>query len=377
MTPTRLALTLLFAASPLLADVGIDRGGNFGNLESREEPSHPEQARPTVEMSAEEVTLVLTPVDLRVEAVFHMKNTGKEDARLKLYFPGGSSRDVLQDFCVSRDAKRFDVTLRDALSGSPRRKPGEAEWNACWNAAYPAGKTVTETVRYRTEHKVVAPGYFLHTGADWDGAIGRAQITLRLEGMDDLPSEAVSPKGFTRKGNTFTWDLRNLEPTAADDIRIAFDAKQEILKTVGTLEEKLKKAGEDTALLTDLLWATRDAVALGAAEPKDSVRAGERLLAKAGEPLTEDALIQLGSLLHQAIRAKSSDIPFLTRLVDLLASWQEGRLKTRAGASALAHGWTSPGEEDRARLQADLKTSRELLERKKGEEKANGAGGDN
>ena len=71
---------LLCAALPLGADI-------------RPEPMpHPglqatQGGQDRVEMTSEEVSLTLTPEGLKVEAVFHMRNSGKEDVHLQVGFP--------------------------------------------------------------------------------------------------------------------------------------------------------------------------------------------------------------------------------------------------------------------------------------------------
>ncbi|GEM_PF-4575723 len=354
MPPIRLALPLLLlAALPALADMAPEpvpaaepapRGGNQG-----------------VEMVAEEVTLLMTSKGLQVEAVFHMRNPGKEDVRLQVGFPAKSRPYAdLEDFTVSREGKAFETTLTQEDAQEPWR---------LWEAVYPAGKTVTETVRYRTDWDF-QPGYILHTGAGWAGRIGKAVVVLKVEEkmIDDLT--ALRPLGFVRDGGTFTWIFTDLEPTEADDIRIRLARKGRTLEVSRkSLEEEIGKSGEDPALLTSLAWQTLDAVNLGSAEPSEFSDVADRLLKAAmdqGRPkpgaLGQDGIFHLAALLHERVRAPRDAWTLLPDLEALLSAWQDGNLKIHTSLSPDAHSWKGLNDADLAKLKADLKAARNLLE---------------
>lgn len=181
-----------------------------------------------VRMAAEEVTLTLSPGRLDVEAVFHMHNPTDADIAMEVGFPQGSHDAPLRGFTADRYGVPFDVSIVDRNIDLPREQrdaQGEDFW-IVWDAVYPAGKTVTETVRYRMDVTDSA-GYILHTGAGWAGTIGRAQVTLHLaEGMtlaqieEALPLEGMLEGLLPADGTEIRWVFEDLEPTEAHDIRI-------------------------------------------------------------------------------------------------------------------------------------------------------------
>ncbi len=198
-----------------------------------------------IEMAAEEVSLKLSPSRLQVEAVFHMRNPTSSEIRMKVGFPAGRDRDDLQEFAVTRDGKAADLGIVDR--GPAGREAHD--YGITWDAVYPAGKTVTEVVRYRME---VSPnsiptlaGYILHTGAPWAGKIGKAVVTLTLaEGLSVDHLSGLQPAGSSRTDRGAVWTFRDLEPTEQDDIQVSFhfdtdalaDASDRLAKTPGDPE---------------------------------------------------------------------------------------------------------------------------------------------
>ncbi len=82
--------------------------------------------------------------------------------------------------------------------------------------------------------------YWLHTGAGWAGSIGKAVVVYRLAddfkgwGVDVTSSYAAASEGWpwitspetydNPDDRTFLWEFRDLEPTEADDVCLAFAA---------------------------------------------------------------------------------------------------------------------------------------------------------
>lgn len=395
-TPALLLLAALLAI-PVMADIAPEPLPASG--------LQPPGRQEDVEMAAEEVALVLTPGDLKVEATFHMRNAGKADVRIQVGFPMGAYQDSLKDFSASRDGKPFDLSVVDRNAGAPeatdaprggrhRRRP---DWWVVWDAVYPAGKTVTETVRYRTENKRIPPGYILNTGAGWAGKIGKAVVTLTLaDGLTPGHLRKLEPAGFSlakkEDGPFAVWSFQDLEPTLKNDIHIDYNLKQ-------TLEEECRDLSADGRVLR-LGWA-RSLGTVDASEYWASVKALLDSLIPKGLPKDEPLTLQYRNatcemlegnslffnLLHEAAAdpAQAGVLQALPGLRELALAWQEGRIRVdyRAWKRTRRNVFKSPDPDEEAlrlpsgvdpkRLQEDLQAAKAILEgleQKKGEEDA-------
>ncbi len=324
------------------------------------------QGQSRVEMAAEEVTLTLSPDRLQVEAVFHMRNPSDTDVTLQVGFPIGYYQDALRDFVVSRDGKRPDMAVvdrrtRETVPGLPHK--AVHDYWVVWDAIYPAGQTVTETVRYWTPADWWA-GYILHTGAGWAGKIGKAEVTLRLDGgLTPGHLRNFRPKGFRLSagaegappGSFATWTFEDLEPTGKDDIGIGFDPKH-------TLAEMLRDpCYSNHSALQGLLL---NAKPLGIVSAADYWREAARtldLMHTSRECLKDDGWLCF-ELLHQAVseRADPEAADLLPRLRDLARAWSEGRFQVDRKPLPLPRGT------DRARLKADLEAADRILSGRQG-----------
>jgi hypothetical protein len=229
---TALALTLVLTAlAPAWADVApnpLTTGGT--NLA----PQDPTKAVP-VTMSWEEVDLYPSAEKNRVEAVFLLKNTGKEDIELTVGFPS-YFKVALEDFTAEIDGTKQVAEVRK--TGGEGRKKIFTYW-LCWPMKFAPGEEHKIKVIYwcKVEHSydylmrkvpddlkskllVHSSGYILRTGAGWQGNIGKA--TIRLHYGDDVKKPnilQINPeKGWTYddKTNVDTLVLSDFKPESGE-----------------------------------------------------------------------------------------------------------------------------------------------------------------
>ena len=232
-----IAPALLLARGRVCADIGPNpiQRGQTPAAQGAEEPVG-------VRMLAEDVQLVLTgkdeartSVELIVTATFEMQNPGAS-LEMETGFPAGD-RGTLEDFFVTVDGEAVEVVLlrrdepaTDDDEESPASDPERApeDWWYVWTAPYPGGTTSTHVVTYRLpvqrNSSLGHTGYVLHTGAPWDGTIGKARITLRTAGtlrLDHLYDVRPHPGG-RRTDSSIVWEFEDLEPTTEHDIHIGW-----------------------------------------------------------------------------------------------------------------------------------------------------------
>jgi hypothetical protein len=248
-------LTLCAAAllaAPLMADIGPKPRTTAPGLEF-----HPGDLKDVnVEMTSEEVNLVITRKDeqdtLYVTATFHMTNLGDE-AAFEVGFPVGTHENM-KSFKVTTDGVAHDITKIDR---NPPKAQGRDERDSIemhphqywyvWDAKYAAKAKVTHVVTYTVDiwhwSDNRYTGYILHSGAGWKNAIGKAVVTLSAgEGMTLDHLRDIGPKrNLAFKDNTYTWTFENLEPTAADNITISYNARISFTDEVAQLRSERDK----------------------------------------------------------------------------------------------------------------------------------------
>lgn len=145
----------------------------------------------------------------------------------------------LRDYSVTADGRPVKAAFELEPFAAGRVKPfegsealvGIAGWMVS-EVTYPVGAPLTLEIRYcaaytgsdtwasddsRTGSRWFV--YRLSTGAVWAGPIARGTITVRADGI--APEEiAIDGGGLNRVGDGWVRELRNLEPTLADDLRI-------------------------------------------------------------------------------------------------------------------------------------------------------------
>ena len=74
--------------------------------------------------------------------------------------------------------------------------------------------------------------YLLSTASIWKGKIKKGFVVINAVGVDPNKIVFKNESRFIRKGNTFTWNFTNLEPSKEDDIEI--NMKNGFMKDLGT-----------------------------------------------------------------------------------------------------------------------------------------------
>lgn len=195
-----------------------------------------------VEMSAEDVKLTLKATgeerheQLIVDVDFDMTNLG-EEATFEEGFPIGPVNNMTE-FRVTIDGKPADFELVDVNEGKsvkdrrPHGRDEYADYWYVWTAKFPAKAKSRHQVHYVVDlhHRmweIVNTSYILHTGAPWKNAIGRATVTLRLDGIPAANVWALAPvECLKREKDVWTWTHEGLEPTEDSDIRIRYSCAE-------------------------------------------------------------------------------------------------------------------------------------------------------
>ncbi|MEJ1240287.1 hypothetical protein WBG78_19250 [Chryseolinea sp. T2] len=121
----------------------------------------------------------------------------------------------------------LDFKLYDELDSL--LKNGNYAWYV-WPVKFNKAESKTITVNYTVEAGSTYGGhsrfvkYLLSTGAGWYDNIGRADIIVKLHGIEVSTVEAISPANhqFDKVNKTISWTFSNLEPTINDDIDIQY-----------------------------------------------------------------------------------------------------------------------------------------------------------
>jgi hypothetical protein len=245
------AITLLAGpVAPVLADDGsvFMAGGAV----------HP-MANSDIRMESETVQAVCFGGFAEYRAEFHFVNSGgPQVVQLGFPFTGYSKQFENQPSLVAFRAWQDDVQLPVTVGlGDDPAWPGSEITYYLHQATFPRGETVI-TVSYLADMSSAAsprfsddapaalgaPGfaasfdYWLHSGAGWSGAIGKAVIRFNL--ADTFTGWAVDVKQadtagyevvpFTTKpesyvaldDRTYQWVFEDLEPSTKDDVVLAF-----------------------------------------------------------------------------------------------------------------------------------------------------------
>jgi hypothetical protein len=206
-----LALSLF---TPVLADIAPPR--QFGQSLSPGEAT-------MVAMTAEAVTVTLTPKEAFVSAVFDLSNTG-DDEQLVVGFPeaapGGRPTVRLLDFRASVDGKevRHTAHLPGTEAGGDEALRGWITWPMEFPAGCQRKVEVSYRVPYQTRYVPTLLGdrdftYVLVTGAAWRGSIGKALIEVQCtKGLTPDHLGDIKLEGFERTATGLRWKLTDLEP---------------------------------------------------------------------------------------------------------------------------------------------------------------------
>jgi hypothetical protein len=181
----------------------------------------------TIRMVSEDVRIKLPEGTVRATFVF--RNEGPATS-VKMGFPESGNNASTSSKTRTRfgyfrsyvDGQRFKVKREGNLA-----RDMEGDYHTWWTKSLRFGKHQTRVVV--NEYQGGFGGdtsndayfnYVLSTGASWKGKIGRARITVDVAGLGRVSGLTGGPEGYTRRNHKFSWDLRNLEPSADDDVYV-------------------------------------------------------------------------------------------------------------------------------------------------------------
>lgn len=215
-----------------------------------------------VEMVSEELTIHFGPEAAEVEVVYRLKNSGRK-RKVEIGFPcttlkpdpkpgeedySGITPLELAGYTIAKGGEALKVRVKSEkipapVPGSTSGEESDAldvsgsgAWVRKWYVSdIPFDKNETAEVRVRFRQGYAEFGryvsddghvsastlsYTLSSAAIWKGPIKSGNVTLIVDSL--YPDEfTIEPRDrFKREGNVYTWNFENLEPAAADDLRI-------------------------------------------------------------------------------------------------------------------------------------------------------------
>lgn len=246
-----------FALAAFVLGSGIDsmlaNGGGFVENQGWTGDFSP-KGTAEVEMVSEELTILFGPEDAEVEVVYQLRNPGRK-RRIEVGFPcttlapdlkrgeeneTGISPIDLVGYSILKNGKELKVRVKTEKAPTPvpgkKFEGGDQTWVTKWYVSeIPFEKNETAEVRVKFRQGYAEVGtyvsddghvsaatfsYTLSSAAIWKGPIQSGNVTLIVDTL--FPGEfKVEPRDrFAREGNVYTWNFENLEPAAADDLKI-------------------------------------------------------------------------------------------------------------------------------------------------------------
>jgi hypothetical protein len=245
-------LAALLLPVAVLANGGGYQYGNskLGSLELFQ-PKNAEQ----VEMQTELLEIELGVERARVAVEYTLHNSGKavtveagfpitaDNARMTESGALNTPSQALQNFSAAADGEPVKWELKWDL---PRKKKGNdpevalpmdgarvSGWHV-FKLPFKSGQSRTFRVTYDTPYagatasvsedshdSVESVSYLFSTAAVWKGPIKSGKVVVRAAHVDADKVKFNLPKRFTRKGDVWTWEFKDFEPTLADDLKIA------------------------------------------------------------------------------------------------------------------------------------------------------------
>jgi hypothetical protein len=253
----------------------------------------PGQGATQVVMESENVVLVVqsnawrgtfTPLDVQrgltrdwaqVQAHFSMRNVSELSETMGVRFPLSSPQDQgplaneIHDLAVRVDGRSGATRRIEGPSGFEGASEGATIAWAVFDVTFPPGREVKIDVTYSLRATGYAGqdsrlDYVLGTGAGWRGAIGHAEITLRLpypvsiENIVDYDPGWMTP-GYELEGSEIRWSYADLEPEAGQVVTatlVAVDLWRGVVKA----EPAVIARAEDGAAWGALARATKIAL---------------------------------------------------------------------------------------------------------------------
>lgn len=192
-----------------------------------------------VKMVSKDVTAEVNVLETYFEAVFTFHNDGPETTVL-MGFPEASGMDRepseehpyrrfhqdLEDFTTYIDGEMVEVEREEGLLQDSGLNAVEFPNWYTWKVDFAEDETVVVKNTYRAPNSVEAgiltsTGYIKSTGATWQGSIGEARITFKLQDISPHQLIFAVPPGFQVEDGNLIWEWENLEPR--HNIEISFN----------------------------------------------------------------------------------------------------------------------------------------------------------
>jgi len=192
-----------------------------------------------VKMVSKDITAEVNVLETYFEAVFTFHNDGPETTVL-MGFPEASGMDRepseeypyrrfhqdLEDFTTYIDGEMVEVEKEEGLLQDNGLNAVDFPNWYTWKVDFAEDETVVVKNTYRAPNSVEAgiltsTGYIKSTGATWQGSIGEARITFKLQGISPHQLIFAVPPGFQVKDGNLIWEWENLEPR--HNIEVSFN----------------------------------------------------------------------------------------------------------------------------------------------------------
>ena len=246
------------ALLPSLAEAnggGYTRGSAYGDIL----PFEMEEIG-QVAMLEEDLQIDLWTSYADVKVAYKMKNTQNRPVKVRFGFPieaemlpYDSSKENHRKSTAPRryrvEARGREVPFRQVSQAVAPDEGGEnviAAWMVS-ELEFAPGEELTLSIDCRVNHLVRVSYvsdesverremvYRLSSAAVWSGPIRKGKITVRPRSVEaDEVSMGTPANRFKREGDTWVWSFEDLEPTLADDIRIAVEPVEETWRSVVT-----------------------------------------------------------------------------------------------------------------------------------------------
>ncbi len=212
---------LLLAPASATADSGA-----LGRIGDSVQPLEHTQ----VKMVSKDITAEVNARETYFEAVFTFHNDGPETTVL-MGFPEASGLDRepseehpyrrfhqdLEDFKTYVDGEEVEVEKEEGLlQDNGLNAMGFPNWYT-WKVEFAEDETVVVKNTYRAPNSVEAgiltsTGYIKSTGATWQGSIGEARITFKLQDLAPHQLIFAVPPGFQIEDGNLIWEWEDLKP---------------------------------------------------------------------------------------------------------------------------------------------------------------------
>lgn len=253
-----IALPLLISTVPVHADVAPPHAVAVGGLQSSD-------AQPTnVQMTFERVELEILEMppepdatkrysnrQVAVNAWFILHNTGNTEEKMQVVFPLSDFNDFRSNVTyIQRGYMKLNIdreSFRATVDGVPATIVDVGDKNAeksavtgeyfhwaGFDVTFPVDQDVMVRVSYQMDNfneiydsmsfgdSIESFEYILETGGGWKGPISKGSVVVRFPYVvEDNILEKTTP-GYQKQDNEISWHFENLEPTAKNNIAIAF-----------------------------------------------------------------------------------------------------------------------------------------------------------